>query len=300
MQELQRINPLDFGLDVFDAGVSSIEEAFQPKIAEYNGFISVYEQIIIKELSPELCKEARELRLKLVKVRTGISDVHKSQKAFFLAAGKFVDAWKNKSTLPVEQMEQKLEDIEKHYEKIEAARIEQVKMARISELAVYGSVFPDGLGSMADEVYANYLAGVVHSHKLKKEAEEKAEAERIAAAAKVAAEQVAMRIENEKLKAEAQERERLAAIERKKADDALREERAKAEKEKQERERLEKEIESSKAEEKQADAETITIPKSEYNKMIEAIKYIIDVWDEVSPQWKQTPDHVQRKFLLIK
>lgn len=266
MQEIQIVDPKEFGLDA--AGVSTIEQAFQPKIAERDGYVSVYEQLIVKELSPALCKEAKELRLKLVKVRTGIADVHKSQKAFFLAAGKFVDAWKNKSTLPVEQMEQKLEDIEKHYEKIEAERIEKVKMARINELALYGSVFPDGLGSMADEVYKNYLAGIVHSFYLKKAADEKAEQERVAAEAKAAAEREAMRIENEKLKAEATERERLAAIERKKADDALKAEREKAESERKERERLEAQIESSKVEEKPTDTETVTIPKSEYQKLI--------------------------------
>lgn len=33
------------------------------------------------------------------------------------------------------------------------------------------------------------------------------------------------------------------------------------------------------------------------SKATEAIKYMIAVWDEVCPQWRQTPDHVQQKFL---
>lgn len=28
-----------------------------------------------------------------------------------------------------------------------------------------------------------------------------------------------------------------------------------------------------------------------------AVKYMISVWDEVSPSWRETPDHVQRKFI---
>ena len=33
------------------------------------------------------------------------------------------------------------------------------------------------------------------------------------------------------------------------------------------------------------------------SKATEAIKYIIAVWDEVQGNWRETPDHVQRKFL---
>jgi len=34
------------------------------------------------------------------------------------------------------------------------------------------------------------------------------------------------------------------------------------------------------------------------NKCIEAVKYIIDVWDEVTGKtWRDGPDHVQQKFL---
>ena len=32
-------------------------------------------------------------------------------------------------------------------------------------------------------------------------------------------------------------------------------------------------------------------------KATEAIKYMIAVWDEVQGNWRETPDHVQRKFL---
>lgn len=38
-----------------------------------------------------------------------------------------------------------------------------------------------------------------------------------------------------------------------------------------------------------------TVAKAE--KSVEAVKYMISVWDEVSPSWRETPDHVQRKFI---
>jgi len=33
------------------------------------------------------------------------------------------------------------------------------------------------------------------------------------------------------------------------------------------------------------------------SKTQEAVKYMISVWDEVQPGWRESPDHVQRKFL---
>lgn len=33
------------------------------------------------------------------------------------------------------------------------------------------------------------------------------------------------------------------------------------------------------------------------SKAEEAVKYMISVWDEVQGNWRETPDHVQRKFL---
>jgi len=65
------LNPKEYGLD--EVQVVTIEQAFAPKIAERDGLIAIYEQVITKELTDETCKEAGDLRRKLVKVRTGIA-----------------------------------------------------------------------------------------------------------------------------------------------------------------------------------------------------------------------------------
>ena len=136
-QEELTVNPQEFGLETEQ--VLSIEQAFLPKIQEREALSTIYQQLITSEITPELCKEAKALRLKLLKVRTGISDIHKTQKAFFLSAGRFVDAWKNKETIPVEQMEETLYDIELYYVKIENERLkresEQNKKVLAEELA---------------------------------------------------------------------------------------------------------------------------------------------------------------------
>jgi len=41
----------------------------------------------------------KELRLKYMKIRTATLDIHKKQKAFYLAGGRFVDGWMNASLM---------------------------------------------------------------------------------------------------------------------------------------------------------------------------------------------------------
>jgi hypothetical protein len=218
MNELVKVDPKEYGLE--ENQVLTIEQAFMPKIIERDGFAKVYEQLITKELNPSLCGEAAELRKKLVKVRTGIADIHKTQKAYFLAAGRFVDAWKNKETAPIEQMEEKLSEIEKHFERIEAERIIKLEAERIAEISKYSEIYPQGLGRMDESVYTNYLAGLKLAYEARIKAEQEAEAERLRLievekenARLKAIEDERIRIENERLKAEAEAREK--AIEEK-------------------------------------------------------------------------------------
>ena len=143
MKELEKINPTEFGLEV--SQVETIEQAFLPKIQEREALVAIYDQLIKSELTPELCKEAKEVRLKLVKVRTGIADIHKTQKAFFLAAGRFVDAWKNKETLPVEQMEDKLSEIENAIlEKYNIIKTKPIKMGLDKDTGLPFTYYTDG------------------------------------------------------------------------------------------------------------------------------------------------------------
>lgn len=234
MNELVKVDPKEFGLD--ELQVVSIEQAFLPKIAERDGYAQIYEQLITKEITKELCAEAWELRKKLVKTRTGIADIHRTQKSFFLAAGKFVDAWKNKETAPVEQMEETLSEIEKYFEKIEAEKVEKLYFERKSELSLYSEIFPSGLGVMDETVYQNYMVGVKLGYEAKIKAEQDAEAERLRLievdkenARLKTIEQERIRKENEKLKVEAAAREKEIETERKRQSDLLAKQKADSE-----------------------------------------------------------------------
>lgn len=138
---------------------AEIETAFAPMIAERDGYKKVYEAILSKPIDMDTIKEARELRLKLVKTSSGIRLIHKTQKAFFLQAGKFVDSWKNKELPPVEQMKDKLAEIEDFFAKQERDRIDENRAKRAEMMFNIGGVgiapdnYPTGYETMQDEVF---------------------------------------------------------------------------------------------------------------------------------------------------
>jgi len=179
--ELVVVDPKEFGLD--EKSGKEVESVFAPLIAEREALTSAYEAILAKEITPEIVKEAYQLRLRLVKVRTGTDKVHKTAKAFYLAGGKFVDAWKNKNNSAVELMESKLTEIETYYEKIEAQKISDLQKQRESELLAYEveNVETLRLGEMSEQVWGNFLTGSKVNYESKKEAERLAEAARIEA-----------------------------------------------------------------------------------------------------------------------
>lgn len=150
------------------------------KISERNVLSKIYERIISEERTPELAKEARECRLELVKVRTGINAITKVERAFSLAYQKLVIAWDKKETLPGIQMEEKLMEIEKHQERIDQEKRDVLTNERTNELNQYDlETIPKGLGDMDQEVYDIFLNGAKNTFEAKKDAEKKAEDERL-------------------------------------------------------------------------------------------------------------------------
>ena len=269
MKEISKIDPKEFGLE--ESQAATVESAFMPKIVERDGLKPIYEQLLTQEITPALCLDAKVLRLKLVKVRTGISEIHKTQKAFFLAAGRYVDAWKTKETLPVEQMEENLEAIEKHFERIEAEKIKRLQIDRTLEMIKYEASFiPENIGTLTDDVWDNFLLGIKSAFEHKIEAEKaaiEAEQKRIEG---TRIEQERIKAENERLKKEAEIAEAKAADERKAAAEKLEAEqkaaKAAAEKAAAEKAALEAELEAKAAAERKAAAEKLEAEQKELAK----------------------------------
>jgi hypothetical protein len=185
--ELKVITPIidskEYGIE--ETKALTISSAFAPKIAERDGLSEVYKNILTKEITAEVCLEAKETRLKLVKVRTGIDGIHKTEKAFYLASGKYVDALKNKLQLPIEQMEEKLKEIELFFENQEKERKEKIRSDRfnqLKEITEDPNVYP--LSEMTEVSFEELkssleLLAKQKVEKAKKEEEERAAKERL-------------------------------------------------------------------------------------------------------------------------
>lgn len=123
--------------------------------------------------------------------------------------------------LKFKHIEEKAEQKSKYAEIAEAKRKADLKAARELELQPYAEFVSFGfidLANMNDEAYANLLNGAKLQLQAKLDAEKKAEEERIAKEKAEAEERERMRVENERLKQEAEAKEKQLAEERAKAE----------------------------------------------------------------------------------
>lgn len=210
----EEIKPDLFGLEL--AKAQEMTSGLSTTLAERQVLKDAYVDVIGLEITDETLPIFKELRLKIVKNRTqGIEKWHKTNKAFYLAGGRFVDAVKNKEIVINEEMEAKLMEAEKYFENLEKEKARLLNESRIERLKPYvedvtGLDFSD----FSDENFDDFVLGK------KTRYNEKIEAEK----------QEAIRIENERL-AE-MERQRLAEIENEK----IRVENARLQKEAEEKE----------------------------------------------------------------
>jgi len=182
--EVTVVDPSKYGLQEKEA--SKLTKDLSTIILERDLLAKQYGEIIQKELSDEVIEEARDIRMKLVKVRTqGINKWHKANKAYFKAGGDYVDAIKRKELVPVESMEITLKDIEDYYENQEKERVLKIKEEREVAVAPYieeGDLDGMNLGEMGDDIWASVFQARVDifnkkAGALKKEEDEQRERE---------------------------------------------------------------------------------------------------------------------------
>lgn len=214
-EKLVMVDPSEYGIE--SSRAAEVEEVFRPMLEKMTELEESYNGIVSAPISPEICDQAKKLRLQYVKVRTATAKIHKKAKAFYLAGGRFVDGWKNTQKFASEGVEEKLKLIEDHYVKIEQERVEALRMERLSALSPYWDVKtePLHLGEMEEDVWLIFLEGTKTAYENKIAAEKRAEEDRIAFEKKEEAEQEALRLENERLKEEAKKREAKELAERK-------------------------------------------------------------------------------------
>ena len=224
---LVKIDAQQFGLQATEA--EKVEVVFLPMIEKMKELETEFNEVLALPVEPTTCKKAKELRLKFVRIRTGTAEIHKNAKEYYRKGGLFVDAWKNAQAFASQGKEEQLEKIEKYFETLEAERKAKLKTDRTAlliEVCETPEMYP--LQDMSEPAFAQLFMGLQLAKKQKEDAERKAEEERIAKVKAEAEERERIRFENERLRAEAIERECVAKEEREKQERLLAAERAAA------------------------------------------------------------------------
>lgn len=219
-----------FGLEKTEA--DNLKTGLDFFLKQRENLINEFNEVSQLEIDESNIPVFKELRLKIVKNRTqGIEKWHKKSKAYFLQGGRFVDAIKNKESEVNNNMEEFLLGAEKHFEKLEQEKIDNIQTERVSLLDSYvDNASEYYLADMEQDVWEAYLLTKKTKYLEKIEAEKKLEAERLA---KIEAEKLdreRINKENSELKAKAIEAEKIVKIAKAKADAKLKSEREAKEK----------------------------------------------------------------------
>ena len=259
--QLVEYQPQEYGLE--ESTAVELTQGLDIPKQERIPLIQEFDRVSKLEVTQEKLKEFRELRLKIQKNRTqGFNKWHSNAKEFFLRGGQFVDAIRRKEIQINKDMERVLMQGEKHFELLEQKRLDDLQDERASLLSKYVEDASErNLSQMEEDVWDAYLQAKVNEYNARIEAERKAEAERIAKEKAEAKEPERIRKENEQLKAEAIERERLAKIEADK--------RAIAEAERLEKERKEREVYEAKLKAEKLERERIQKEEEAKRKKLE-------------------------------
>jgi len=212
MNEIQIIKASDYGIEQKTG--DGIEDSFAPIVAETKELTKTYALLLSEEMSAELCEKAKAFDKLLLATEKNIIKTHKLQKDFSLQYGRLCDAHKNQKMNPITQMREKMGAVKKHFETIEAERLKALQLQRAERLSTYvEDAHERNLIKFEEDEFEALYTIKKKEYEIRIELEKQAEADRIAKEKAEAIERERIRLENETLKAEAIESQRLAAIE---------------------------------------------------------------------------------------
>ena len=268
--QIQKIDPGKLNEITVSAGpenAKALRTVFEPYLKTLESWETMASQIVVTEASDESgMKAARDLRLEIKKTRVEVEHKRKASKADALAMSKAVDGIAAVLKLPLERLEAYLQEQEDFAKRAEELRRQELRSGRLAELR---SIAGDGyqadtdLAQLGGDTYKDILDGL-RRKKAQAEADRIAEENAAAEAEqKRIDEQARMRLENARLRVEAEERERVIAderIEREAAERKAQEQREAAEAEERKRREAEqaetqKRIEAERKARKAAEAE---------------------------------------------
>ena len=186
----------------------AILDVFVPMAAQVAVFESEYSDIIIEYaegagFTPELSEKAAKLQTAMSKPRIAIEKERVKQKAFYLSAGRAIDAVAKIYSAAMHGKEANLLEIKKHAERLEAERITQLQSERSEALSFVSEDIRTDLGTMDSETWEGLLMLKTQQKADKIAAEKASEKARIKAEKEAIAERKRIEAENAKLKAEA-------------------------------------------------------------------------------------------------
>jgi len=203
------------------------------------------------QLAETARKNAKQARLNAEKIFDAKRDEVQAIKAEFDIEDKLWLKAKQVMQIKFKAIEEKAEWKANFVKRFEAEQKELRTQKRINEVSKYAEINRIEFENMSDEYFDSFLSGLKSTYEAKIEAERKAEEERIAKEKADADAREQQRLENERLKAEAEQREKEIEAERKAHEQRMAEERERARKE---AERLEIEAKAKLKEEQDARA----------------------------------------------
>jgi colicin import membrane protein len=199
-------------LSIEKSKAEQIRSTFEPMVEMLSQFENSYNAVISeseKGITGEITAKAKRLRIDIGKVRIETEKLRKDQKEEYLRAGKAIDGVANILKWAVTDKENKLKEIEDYFEIQEQKRLEALQTERAEMLSQYVEDAQErNLSGMDEDVWNAYFQSKKKEHEDRIEAERKAEEDRIAREKAEAEERERIRAENEKLKKEAELKEK--------------------------------------------------------------------------------------------
>ena len=180
------------------------------------------------ELAEVARKNSKQARLSAEKIFDAKREEVQNLKAEFDLEDKLWLKAKQVMQIKFKAIEEKAEWKANFVKRFEAEQKELRTQKRINEVSKYAEINRIEFEDMSDESFNSFLSGLKSTFEAKIEAERKAEEERVAKEKADAEAREQQRLENERLKAEAEKREKEIEAERKVNEQKLADERAKA------------------------------------------------------------------------
>ena len=230
---------------------ATIKKTFEPMVKMLEQYEDNFNDIIEKsaiEITKDVTVDAKRLRLDISKIRIDAEKVRKEQKEEYLRAGKAIDGVSNILKWAITDKENKLKEIENYFEIQEQNRLKELQLVRAEKLSKYvDDANERDLVKFEEDEFTALLSIKKAEFEDRIAAEKKAEADRIQKEKDEAIERERIRKENEQLKKEAEEREKLAKIEADK--------RAKLEQERKNKEEAERKLREEKEKKERSEYE---------------------------------------------